>query len=239
MMKRLSRKNTLEREKSTGQVRQHFSFRKLNSGLLVSAAIGAFLIFDNNTVHAATGLDEGSNDAVSAEENKNSESEKIQQKEVPLSGNNSQSENDNAQNNKTKSAESAEDSSEQNQQVTSNVVKNSDLVKADNQGGDVAQSKKTEDSTETNKVKVANLTSESTKEDKNLTNLKASLAQKSTSSLPTPTVADDMYVSTSDGRAEMIINNNKVGNVEGNNNITLQLNTNGAGKYVINIPDGI
>ena len=239
MMKRLSRKNTLEREKSTGQVRQHFSFRKLNSGLLVSAAIGAFLIFDNNTVHAATGLDEGSNDAVSAEENKNSESEKIQQKEVPLSGNNSQSENDNAQNNKTKSAESAEDSAEQNQQVTSNVVKNSDLVKADNQGGDVAQSKKTEDSTETNKVKVADLTSESTKEDKTLTNLKSSLAQKSTSSLPTPTVSDDMYVSTSDGRAEMIINNNKVGNVAGNKDITLQLNTNGAGKYAITIPDGI
>ena len=238
-MKRLSRKNTLEREKSTGQVRQHFSFRKLNSGLLVSAAIGAFLIFDNNTVHAATGLDEGSNDAVSVEENKNSESEKIQQKEVPLSGNNSQSENDNAQNNKTKSAESAEDSAEQNQQVTSNAVKNSDLGEATNQSGDVAQSKKTEDSTETNKVKVGDLTSESTKEGKNLTNLKASLAQKSTSSLPTPKVPDDMYVSTSDGRAEMIINNNKVGNVEGNNNITLQLNTNGAGKYVITIPDGI
>ena len=238
-MKRLSRKNTLEREKSTGQVRQHFSFRKLNSGLLVSAAIGAFLIFDNNTVHAATGLDEGSNDAVSAEENKNSESEKIQQKEVPLSGNNSQSENDNAQNNKTKSAESAEDSAEQNQQVTSNAVKNSDLGEATNQSGDVAQSKKTEDSTETNKVKVGDLTSESTKEGKNLTNLKASLAQKSTSSLPTPKVPDDMYVSTSDGRAEMIINNNKVGNVAGNKDITLQLNTNGAGKYAITIPDGI
>ncbi|WP_251716785.1 mucin-binding protein [Lactobacillus agrestimuris] len=242
-MKRLSRKNTLEREKSTGQVRQHFSFRKLNSGLLVSAAIGAFLIFDNNTVHAATGLDEGSNDAVSAEENQNSESEKIQQKEVPLSGNNSQSKNDDIQNNKNESKKSVEDSAEQNQQVTSNVVKSSDLGKADNQvknvNGDTVQSKETEDSAETNEVRVADLISGTTKEGKSLTNLKASLAQKSTSSLPTPTVSDDMYVSTSDGRAEMIINNNKVGNVEGKNNITLQLDTNGAGKYVITIPDGI
>ena len=67
-MKKLSRKNTLEREKSTGQVRQHFSFRKLNSGLLVSAAIGAFLIFDNNTVHAATVPEKGANDAASTAE---------------------------------------------------------------------------------------------------------------------------------------------------------------------------
>ena len=242
-MKKLSRKNTLEREKSTGQVRQHFSFRKLNSGLLVSAAIGAFLIFDNNTVHAATVPEKGANDAASTAENQNSASQKLQQKEVALTANNSQSENNNNQSNKTKSEESTEDSAKQNLKVTTNSVQNSDLGETANQpqtmSGDSTQSKKTEDSNKTNKVKVADLTSESTKEDKTLTNLKASLAKKSSSSLPTPTVPDDMYVSTSDGRAEMIINNNKVGNVEGNNNITLQLNTNGAGKYVINIPDGI
>ena len=230
-MKKLSRKNTLEREKSTGQVRQHFSFRKLNSGLLVSAAIGAFLIFDNNTAQAATVPDKGANDAASTAENQNSASQKLQQKEVALSANNSQRENSNAQNNKTESENSTVTSNKQNQPVATNTVQNS--------GIDVAQSKKTEDNLETNEVKVSNLTSESTKEDKTLTNLKASLAQKSTSSLPTPTVPDDMYVSTSDGRAEMIINNNKVGNVEGKKDITLQLNTNGSGKYVITIPDGI
>ena len=230
-MKKLSRKNTLEREKSTGQVRQHFSFRKLNSGLLVSAAIGAFLIFDNNTAQAATVPDKGANDAASTAENQNSASQKLQQKEVALSANNSQRENSNAQNNKTKSENSTVTSNKQNQSVATNTVQNSDI--------DVAQNKEIKDSVETNEVKVSNLTSESTKEDKTLTNLKTSLAQKATSSLPTPTVPDDMYVSTSDGRAEMIINNNKVGNVEGKKDITLQLNTNGAGKYVITIPDGI
>ena len=242
-MKKLSRKNTLERKKSTGQVRQHFSFRKLNSGLLVSAAIGAFLIFDNNTAQAATVPDKGTNNVASTAVNQNSASQKLQQKEVALSANNSQSENNNTSNNNTKSEKNVDDSAKQNQKVTANSVQNSDLGEAVNQpqtmSGDSTQSKKTENSTETNKVKVADLNSESTKEDKTLTNLKASLAQKSTSLLPTPTVSDDMYVTTSNGRAEMIIDNNKVGNVEGNNNITLQLDTNGAGKYVINIPDGI
>ena len=229
-MKKLSRKNTLEREKSTGQVRQHFSFRKLNSGLLVSAAIGAFLIFDNNTAHAATVPDKGANDAASTAENQNSASQKLQQKEVPLSANNSQSENNNAQNSKSESEKSAVTSDKQNQPVTTNALQNS--------GIDTAQSKETKDSAETNEVKVSDFASINDKEGKSLTNLKASLAQN-TSSLPTPTVPDNMYVSTSDGRAEMIINNNKVGNVEGNKDITLQLNTNGAGKYVITIPDGI
>lgn len=247
-MKRLSKNNKLGIEKSFGELHQHYSFRKLSSGLLVSAAIGSFLFIGTNTVQAASLEEEVSNSTVGDSKNSGNvsdlNSETIQKKEISSS-------TDQNKASVVSDKGSTADVLEHHEQRDLKSDAASQLAKDNN--GNTISSDNTSQATElksenvTDSQKKKNVSPDKSSETLDLTeksNMSVGLLE---SKLKRARGAEprgegsrksaETTVSSQDGRNNLTIDNNQTGSVEGNNNIQLKLQTSGAGQYEVSIPN--
>lgn len=214
-MEKLSRNNKLGREKSQSELQHHYSFRKLNSGLLVSAAIGAFLFFDNNTVQAAD--TSFSTDTVAAAHDKNSTSDEeltsqdIHQKEVTLP-------KADTNNTPASSDENKVEAKNTDSTATTDKPASHDVVTGAKEEPKAVQSK-----IDTQKFATDHKASDKEK----VIEANLNLAEKASSkAVLLASENNTESVKSKDGTATLSMDNNQVGNVgkDANNTIKLTLN---------------